>query len=712
MSDSIHDSKPTDTILWERLAKLLYTEEGCETAMLMQQSKLLKSETCINIDNPFKQKSTAPPTPRAIGPWIPRKNGEFVRESKWDKYLWLEERDVLSPKKNEGTYRICLVGESVAAGMFFSPNISPAKILSSIVNQSKPANAKQAEVIDLTRNAMRVELLVDIVDAASQLNPDIIVVFAGNNFCRNHTIGRPDQQNVSNKQLQIANEQGAIGLVNYFTEELAQATKRIIDTLGKNARRHSTKIIWLIPTTHERWQRLAPVHWLGGQKTKKWHNLLTSALHNLELSNYKKVLELARTMEQLDKRTCPTTQRLIATALNHLGQREESKKHCQYEVDIDCALERNSFLSPGIQTVVKTIISEGGKRHGFKCIDLQKVFSEHINPRNTTSDLFVDYCHLSLEGMEVAMSAVAAEISEMPLDCWKSVFQRSCSFAIEPKYIARGLFEATIYTSHMQHSLEEKDNVSHLRQRFYHALTLWDGLAETMTEYVRMRHGAVTTEVSKDTHKIVASANSLLDYGILQWIHGIDSQTIEAICGALDDAGHNGSALLSYYQAYDKKKLNHGIDLTNPRYIKYFGRDGEVNWDPERGTYRTQPYLRAYWPQLPLVFVSERDTLLDCYITSRLPKEGANKRCGTLKITVNDELMANLQITHVWSRQHFKISAEHTRDGFNDIQLEWPDLLDDDTPAIDDAIRKLQTFGRANWHPVFGEVFSFRIAPH
>jgi len=711
MSDSLHDSKSTDTVLWDRLARLLYTEEGCETAMLMQQNRLLKEDACINVDSLTKQENVARSTPRAIGPWTPNGNGEFVRKSKWDKYLWLEERDVLSPDKKPGTHRVCLVGESVAAGMFFSPNINPSKVLNSILDQTKPVNAKQVDVIDLTRNAMRVELLVDIIDAAAQLNPDIIVIFAGNNFCRNHTIGRPDQKTISHKQLQIANEQGAPGLANHFTEELAQATQNTVDTIAKNAQRNLTNIIWLIPATHEGWERLAPVHLLGERKTKKWHSLFTSAVKALELGHYKKALELAQTMEQLDKRTCPTTQRLMGIALNHLGHLEEAKKHYQYEVDIDCALERNSFLSPGIQSIAKTIIAKGGKRHGFKSIDLQKVFSEYVNAIDTTPDLFVDYCHLSVEGMQIAMSAVAADISEAPLNCWKNVFQKCRSFAIEPKYIARGQFEATIYTSHMQHSLETRDNSYHLRQRFHHALTLWDGLADTMKEYVRMRHGAVATEVSKDAHKLVASANSLLDYGILQWIHGIDAQTIEAICGALDDAGHNGGELLSYYQEYDKEKLKHGIDLTNPRYIKHFGRDGEVNWDPERGTYRTQPYLRAYWPQLPLVFVSDKDTSLDCYITSRLPSEGTNKRCETLTISVNGEFIVDFEVTHTWSKQHFRIPSEHLKNGFNDIQLEWPDLPDDDTPAIDSAIRKLQTFGRANWHPVFGEIFTFRIMP-
>jgi hypothetical protein len=705
------DQQSGEIFLWDRLANLLHTEEGCEIAMLMQQCGLLKSESSTNLIDRLKQKAASTVEPRAIGPWVPRNIGselEFVRENKWDKYLWLEERDILKPDKKEGTYRVCLVGESVAAGMFFSPNISPAKVLNSILDQTISDTINYVEVIDFSRNAMRIELLVDVVDAASQLNPDVIVVFAGNNFCRDHTIGRADQSNISKTLIDIATQQGPIGLVKHFTDELALATHAAIDVLVANAVRNASEILWLIPTTRTSWQRLSPVPWLGNGKTKQWHDLLKESLRALKSKHYSKVLELAQTMEELDQRTSPTSQRLLATAHFGLGQAGEAAKHCQQEVDVDCALERNSFLSPGIQSNVKTIIEERAKRDGFKCINLQTVFTEYSNAATDPIDLFVDYCHLSIEGMHVAMSSVAAEIST-DFSNWNEVIKNIKPLTVDPKYIARGLFEATIYTSHMQHSLDENSSKSNLRQCFRHALSLWEGLEQTMTQYVRMRHGAVVTEVSQDAHQIVASANSLLDYGILQWIHGVDTQTIEAICGALDDEGCDGKTLLTYYQEYDKRKLKEGVDITNPRYLKYFGRDGEVDWDPERGTYRTQPYLRAYWPQLPLVFVADKNTHLDCCLISRLPVDGGKERQGSIKITVNGRFITELAVTHFWSRGHFRIEANFLSEGFNDIEIQWPDLPKDDSPAIKSAVRKLQVFGRSAWYPVFGEVYSFHI---
>ncbi len=714
MSDSSPNQQPDKTELWDKLAKLLHSDDGFETAALLKRSGLLKGSANSTLLEASETDDSATVCPRAIGPWGPKLNGinwQFERKNNWDKYMWLEKRDILTSEKGENVYRVCLVGESVAAGMFFSPNINPAQVLNSILNQDKPNKAGLVEVIDLSRNAMRVEMLIDVIDAAAQLNPDVIVVFAGNNFCRDHTLGRPDQKEISQQQIHAANKQGATGLVDNFTKELTEATSATLNTIVRNAKYNGSKLLWLIPTTNPSWQRLAPVHWLGNGHTPQWHELFNYALYALKQNNYKKALKLALTMLNLDDETNPTTHRLLNIAYLGLGQTVPAAKHAQSEIDVDAALQRNSFLSPGIQSCVKTLIAKNVKQHGFTCIDLETVFSEYNNTLNASGELFVDYCHLTVKGMQVAMSAVAAYVPNARINNWKDLLQSSKSFPIAQKHVARGMFEAAIYTSHMQHNLHTQNYPIHLRQRFSQALNLWEGLRETMTEYVRMRHGAVTTEVSKYSHQIVASANSLLDYGILQWIHGIDSQTIEAICGALDDAGHDGKALLNDYQQYDNKKLLKGIDLTNPRYIKYYCRDGLVDWDPERGTYRTQPYLRAYWPQLPLVFSMAKAMSLNCRLTCRVPHYGEQEKKRRVHVSINGQRIAEFTVTHNWTQNKFSIAAELVRKGFNDIQIDWPTLPSNDNQALKNTIEKFQIFGRADWYPIFGEVFSFHIMP-
>ena len=709
MQDPPGDTPFTNQSYWDRLAELLCTEHGYEVLALLRHQQVFKGNDFYREDVSRELQERTSEW-QAIGPWKPIEEGaetRFIRTGKWDKYLWLEERDVLMPEKEVNTMRVCVVGESVAAGMFFSPHASPSKVLHSILNHEKPKEFEDVEVIDLTRNAMRADLLVNIADTALQLNPDVLVVFAGNNFCRDHTLGHPNDPFPSHSYLKAASK-GIPEIVNLYTQSLATATGQTVKTIAHNAARAGVRLIWIIPSTNDAWQRIAPVSWLGGERTAKWHSLFKQGALALEKQSFEDVLEIAKEMETLDQGTCPTTFRLKAEACIGLERFAEAKEAAQMEVDVDGALHRNSFLSPGLQSVVREEIIRGARIYEYEYIDLSSVFTTYTGDLLADERLFVDYCHLTLEGMQVAMTAVAATIHGEPFEQWHQACTPIHPFHLEAHHIARGLFEAAIYTSHMQHILLWKQACSKSIKRFSKALSTSPEIAKVLLDYVRMRHGAVVTELSNSVHDLVASANSLLDFGILQWIHGIDAETIEAICLALEDAGYDGRDLLTHYQLYDKVRLDQGIDLSNPRYLKYFGRDGIVDWDPERGTYRTQPFLRSYWPVLPFAIVAEEGITLECTLVCRLPFAVQSGK-DTVRILLNGQEIAQGSVKKTWTRIQFTTSDAPCRDGFNDVEIHWPDLIEEENRFLEAALHSLQLYGTSNWYPVFGEVHSFLL---
>src|SRR5262245_8783950 len=131
------------------------------------------------------------PDLRPIGPWKPTNlDGElaFVRDAPGPLGDdWAPVR-VLRPKRTGafGTVprRVCLLGESAAAGFFYAPHATPARALEAHLGAA--AGEGQFEVIDLTRVSLEVEggpeSLTRIVLASLQLEPDLLVVFAGNNW--------------------------------------------------------------------------------------------------------------------------------------------------------------------------------------------------------------------------------------------------------------------------------------------------------------------------------------------------------------------------------------------------------------------------------------------------------------------------------------------------------------------------------------------------
>ena len=64
---------------------------------------------------------------RPIGVWQPERTGDKVqfRRSQESVYWCRGTPDVLVPKADDDTYRVCVIGESVANGMFYTPHYSP-----------------------------------------------------------------------------------------------------------------------------------------------------------------------------------------------------------------------------------------------------------------------------------------------------------------------------------------------------------------------------------------------------------------------------------------------------------------------------------------------------------------------------------------------------------------------------------------------------------
>ena len=89
-------------------------------------------------------------------------------------------RQTLPARKTPGTRRICFFGESVAAGYLYAPHLTPAMVLEEQLRQTSDTHAY--EVIDLARTNETLDGLLTTVRRSLQLNPDVLVLFVGNNW--------------------------------------------------------------------------------------------------------------------------------------------------------------------------------------------------------------------------------------------------------------------------------------------------------------------------------------------------------------------------------------------------------------------------------------------------------------------------------------------------------------------------------------------------
>ncbi len=86
----------------------------------------------------------------------------------------------LRPKKSELPLRVAFFGESVAAGYLYAPHLTPARVLEAQLRAV--GGESDFEVIDLARTNETLPTLTATVRASLQLNPDVLVLFVGNNW--------------------------------------------------------------------------------------------------------------------------------------------------------------------------------------------------------------------------------------------------------------------------------------------------------------------------------------------------------------------------------------------------------------------------------------------------------------------------------------------------------------------------------------------------
>src|SRR6185295_2526663 len=89
-------------------------------------------------------------------------------------------RKVLRPKQAELPLRVALFGESAAAGYLYAPHLTPAQVLEGQLRSI--GGSADFEVIDLARTNERLASLAQTVRAALQIQPDVLVIYAGNNW--------------------------------------------------------------------------------------------------------------------------------------------------------------------------------------------------------------------------------------------------------------------------------------------------------------------------------------------------------------------------------------------------------------------------------------------------------------------------------------------------------------------------------------------------
>ncbi len=694
MSHRTHPSRK----LCDTLGELLTTRDGFETARLLQDPDLFADRTTPPASqHPANQPGIPEPrAAQAILDWQPTEvDGGQV-------FVHADSR-VLRPATDPPPHRICLLGESAAAGYFYLPDVTPAKLLESQLAATTTLGCY--EVVDLTRPALTLDELLATAAACLAMKPHLLLLFAGNNWLWT-TLGprldRYAEHRLADFRYRAAviEEAGVAGLRDAVHQELEQRAAAALDRLATIAAEGSVRVVWMVPEVNLTGiEASQPVYWLPGNHCARWWRAHQRATAHLERGEAGRAATSARRMIALDDGACATSHSLLARALEQAGDADGASRARRAEVDAatwDSIFRRPSAVpSPVLET-----LRDACRQHGFGCVDLPTVFAHHTGSPLSDGRLFLDHSHLTIEGMWIATAAAAAAVlhllpaTDMPQPPdWQQIVAATPPPTVAPKVDALAKLYAGLYNLQMGNGSGTAEAL------FRAALSAEPGIGESMIDLLHSRLAPGRGFMSADRAHQPESPYGLVPGTWVAWELGAD--ILSALSAALAASGQSVTRALDRWLIDHHQPRAAGVDLAAPFYRTYVGGQRPYKVPPESSLFR------ALHPESTSPRVRDGQRALRLAPTLRRgARRAAARRRGQVAVTVNDLRVGELAALDHWQQYELHIERSLLRPGLNHLRLAWPLPGKRGDTALQIAIRRLRQGLPADLYPVFGEIFS------
>ncbi len=601
--------------------------------------------------------------------------------------------------------RICLFGESVAAGYLYAPHLTPASVLS---HQLRLADTEQAyEVIDLARTNETIDGLTSTVGRALQLNPDLIVVFAGNNWTLLETpevspyIPALLSRVGYGKALQ---RNGLLGPIEQASRQLLHKSSTFLGELAAIASGRNIPVVLVLPEVNlADWENRQPVAWLPGFGARDWYRHYHRALDHLARERWDEATQAAGRMIDLDGYTCPSSQRVLAKARMGAGDREGARQASRAEIDANQYPTLCFLGTPQATPLIQGILERSALHYGFSLVDLRRRFQDWMPRQLPGRRLFLDYCHLTAEGMHVAMAGVASEVvrllSQTPRrPDWMQLAQTIPRQEISAAAESTTFLGAAIHNAHRLLTVGAKAPI--LEYWCRQALQLSPGVQDAMLNLIALRLGP-GQELHRGHLRNLESEFTLGFQHGLRYPH-LDAELIRTILSLLSQ----GDDRPDLDEVLDRRARDGvAVDLASPRNlwepVERFYPEVIASQDPPPAA-----FYRSAWPTSSFALLSRQGRDLKLEITARLPTiDPDNPPSGLpVRVLVNGAPAAGFSSCGQWQKTNLNLPAKLLAPGLNQLTLLWPFPQSTGEAALTNAAHRLQRGLPADIHPVFGEV--------
>jgi hypothetical protein len=703
--------RPPDSLktFADRMARVAVSDDATQMVRLLQLSGLIGAGHQAEQFEERDIRRTIYVTEPRVPPRQSKHIGVWERKIEGDgKTVWLRRMDTMDQwhlwaahlgriEAKGSKPRVLFMGESVARGYLYDPDFTPAIALQMILDRQ--CGKGELEVIDLARTNLEYKLR-ELASAALQLEPDIAICFAGNNW----GVPMPTLSGIADMDKALAVE-GMTGVKRLSDEYLANVAKRVLSDIALEYKSAGVPLIWIIPESNlgDWCDPATNAPYLPGDLNKEWlklHDEARSAFGNGDPATAER---LAQKMIEIDQGVCNTGYHLVADCRRLANDPAGEKKYRELARDSQCWDSSMTYI-PKSYCQTQQIMREVMAEFDQQVVDLPALFHEYLNGEVPGRQVFLDYCHLTTEGIQVAMGAAASCVLrslkgvEVP---WYSLVDEE--IAPSRQIEAEASFLAAIHDAHRWQSY---DVTRHYCER---ALQNSPHVVEMMLSYLDLQtQRSAPLRMSEAEEKIFHLGSPLIHrYLFSNNNKRLDKTLLGAIVDVLETAGFSCRERLAQLRLEEHSVRHAETDLLNFYYYSAAEQPQELealNWPYYRLPSDTR-YFRAFWPESRFMFVAEAGYAVKLSLTCRLPKPAP--RDEKITVSLNGEPQVEITISNEWSTWDIVIPGEAVHDGLNEVAVRWPIPDFRSAEALARVTAQLCSQRFPDFFATFGEIHTF-----
>jgi hypothetical protein len=389
-----------------RLAQLLADDRGAEILVEMQKLEVDRAASESALVSPDAHSDGGDPDGApVVGAWraLTKPDGiALERRSDLTEPWWWGSVETFPPPGDACRVAL-LVGESVARGWLLDPGFNPAGVLGKILAAS---GAPPHQCVDLARSNADVETLGEMLRSLPAIRPDVVVLFAGNNFAFT-----PLADAYRDDLADALRQGGYAGMHRCYIDDVVMPrVERLLAELIPLQER-GVRVVVVVPQTNVRGWVPSPnieVPSLDGVALREWYELRATVEQAKARGDWSAAAAAAERMSELDQGLSPVSLYAQGLAMEGLGRGAEAGRFLEAARDAGAGLLVEHV--PGVLVEVREFLRTFARENGIPSVDVGAIVGRRELPGVPDPRYFLDNCHLTDVGIELVMREVAHAI--------------------------------------------------------------------------------------------------------------------------------------------------------------------------------------------------------------------------------------------------------------------------------------------------------------